>query len=203
MMKMKKYLGIMLTVLLLMLSVVSCGPKESPAQAPAVTTAAAAVTESAKAAETPSAPEETKEAETTAGAAETKEAKDPLWARGYGDAEVKEGESYTSIGDVSMYYVTYGELPPNFITKKQAEKFGWQGGDLEPYAPGKSIGGGRFGNYEGILPEQKGRKYYECDIDTLGKKKRGAKRMVYSDDGPVIYYTTDHYEHFTLVYGQE
>ncbi|MBQ6234284.1 MAG: ribonuclease, partial [Clostridia bacterium] len=71
---------------------------------------------------------------------------------------------------------------------------------LEPYAPGCSIGGGRFGNYEGLLPTKKGRKYTECDIDTRGAKSRGAKRIVFSNDG-LIYYTDDHYESFTLLYG--
>ena len=47
-----------------------------------------------------------------------------------------------------------------------------------------------------------GRKYHECDIDTIGENSRGAKRLVYSDDGR-IYYTEDHYETFTLLYGEE
>ncbi len=42
------------------------------------------------------------------------------------------------------------------------------GGSLEPFAPGKCIGGSRFGNYEGLLPKKEGRVYTECDIDTLG-----------------------------------
>ncbi len=108
--------------------------------------------------------------------------------------------SYTSAEDVSAYLITYGELPSNFITKKEAKALGWPGGDLEPYAPGKCIGGDRFGNYEGLLPED--RDYHECDIDTLGAKSRGAKRLVFSDDG-LIYYTEDHYETFELLYGEE
>ncbi len=108
--------------------------------------------------------------------------------------------SYTSKEDVALYIYTYGELPQNFITKKQAEALGWTGGSLEKYAPGKCIGGGKFGNYEGLLPTAPGRVYYECDIDTLGAKSRGAKRIVYSNDG-LIYYTGDHYESFTLLYG--
>ena len=110
--------------------------------------------------------------------------------------------SYTSKEDVALYLHLYGKLPSNFITKKEAKALGWQGGSLEPYAPGKCIGGDRFGNYEGILPKVKGRTYYECDIDTLGKKKRGAKRIIYSSDGQ-IYYTDDHYESFELLYGEE
>lgn len=111
----------------------------------------------------------------------------------------KDGE-YTSKEDVALYIHQYGELPSNFITKKEAKKLGWSGGSLEEYAPGKSIGGDTFGNREGVLPEYG--TYHECDIDTKGKKKRGAKRIVYSDDGRV-YYTDDHYETFELLYGEE
>ena len=46
-----------------------------------------------------------------------------------------------------------------------------------------------------------GRKYYECDIDYEGGF-RGAKRIVFSNDG-LIYYTEDHYESFELLYGRE
>ena len=60
---------------------------------------------------------------------------------------------------------------------------GWPGESLDPYAPGKCIGGSRFGNYEGLLPEADGRTYTECDIDTLGADSRGAKRIVFSNDG--------------------
>ncbi len=108
--------------------------------------------------------------------------------------------TYTSKEDVALYLHQYGELPSNFITKKEAKKLGWSGGSLEDYAPGKSIGGDTFGNREGVLPDYG--KYHECDIDTKGKKKRGAKRIVYSDDGR-IYYTDDHYETFELLYGEE
>ena len=109
--------------------------------------------------------------------------------------------TYTTKDDVALYLHQYGCLPPNFITKKEAEALGWNGGSLEKYAPGKCIGGTYFGNYEGLLPKAKGRKYAECDIDTLGKKSRGAKRIIYSNDG-LIYYTDDHYESFTLLYGE-
>ncbi len=110
--------------------------------------------------------------------------------------------SYSSKEDVARYLVEYGRLPNNFITKKEARRLGWNGGSLERYAPGKCIGGDYFGNYEGNLPEVDGRSYYECDIDTLGAKSRGPKRIVYSDDGQ-IYYTEDHYETFTLLYGDD
>jgi len=73
---------------------------------------------------------------------------------------------------------------------------------LSQLIDGMCIGGDFFGNYDEILPEEKNREYYECDIDTLGKKNRGQKRIVYSNDG-LIYYTDDHYETYTLLYGEE
>jgi guanyl-specific ribonuclease Sa len=87
------------------------------------------------------------------------------------------------------------------VTKKEAEKAGWSGGSLEKTLPGKCIGGDRFGNLEGKLPKASGRKWNECDINTLGKKSRGAERLVFSNDG-LIYYTGDHYETFELLYGE-
>ena len=115
---------------------------------------------------------------------------------------IEEDGTYTTKEDVALYIHTYGHLPENFITKKQAQALGWEGGSLEPYAPGKCIGGSRFGNYEGTLPEKDGRTYTECDIDTLGAEKRGGKRIVFSNDG-LIYYTEDHYETFELLYGED
>ncbi|MCI8731715.1 MAG: ribonuclease [Lachnospiraceae bacterium] len=109
---------------------------------------------------------------------------------------------YDSKEDVALYLQLYGSLPENYITKQEAEELGWEGGSLEPYAPGKCIGGNRFGNYEGLLPEKEGRTYQECDIDTLGAGSRGAKRIVFSNDG-LIYYTEDHYSSFELLYGEE
>lgn len=116
--------------------------------------------------------------------------------------QLAEDGSYTTKEDVALYLHLYERLPKNFITKKEAQSLGWSGGNLEPYAPGKCIGGDRFGNYEGLLPEKKGRSYQECDIDTLGAKERGAKRIVFSNDG-LIYYTPDHYKSFELLYGEE
>lgn len=114
-------------------------------------------------------------------------------------AALDEDGTYSSAEDVSLYLYTFGHLPDNFITKNEARDLGWSGGSVEKYAPGCAIGGDRFGNREGVLPEGQ---YHECDIDTIGAGSRGAKRLVYSDDGR-IYYTEDHYETFTLLYGEE
>jgi guanyl-specific ribonuclease Sa len=118
------------------------------------------------------------------------------------ETPVKEEGAYTTAAEVALYLHLYNKLPDNFMTKGQARQLGWSGGDLQIYAPMKCIGGDHFGNYEGMLPDKPGRDYYECDIDTLGKSSRGAKRLVYSNDG-LIYYTEDHYESFKLLYGEE
>ena len=116
---------------------------------------------------------------------------------------VEESGEYTSKDEVAAYLYEFGHLPDNFITKKEAQDLGWDSkeGNLDEVAPGKSIGGDYFGNYEGVLPESDGRTYHECDIDYEGGH-RNAKRIVYSDDG-LIYYTEDHYENFELLYGEE
>ena len=137
--------------------------------------------------------EEAKTEETKTEETKTEEAAEAETA----EAGIDEDGIYTSKDDVALYIHTYGKLPQNFITKKEAQALGWTGGSLEPYAPGKCIGGDYFGNYEGKLP--KNTKYNECDIGTLGKKSRGAKRIIYSKDGK-IYYTGDHYETFEQLY---
>lgn len=119
------------------------------------------------------------------------------------DAVIDEDGHYTSKEDVALYLHTYGKLPSNFISKKEAEELGWkqkdgEAGQLHVVAPGMSIGGSSFGNREGLLPTKKGRKYYECDINYV-KGNRGAERIVYSNDG-LIFYTGDHYESFEQLY---
>ena len=116
------------------------------------------------------------------------------------EPELDEDGVYDSKEDVALYIQTFGHLPSNYITKKEAKAEGWEGGSLEKFCPGKCIGGDYFGNFEGLLPKAKGRKYTECDIDTLVARSRGAKRLIFSNDG-LIYYTDDHYESFTLVSG--
>ena len=194
---MKKRLAALLALLLTFtLLFAACAPGAEPfipeSAAPAQTDASPTDGFDEPEAEPPESPDANAPPEETADAEAPPETAAPIAADGV----------YTSKEDVALYLHTYGALPENFITKKEAKALGWSGGDLTPYAPGKCIGGSPFGNYEGQLPEKDGRRYYECDIDTLGKTSRGAKRLVYSNDG-LIYYTEDHYEHFRLLYGED
>ncbi len=108
------------------------------------------------------------------------------------------GEYYYDLENVVLYLELYDELPDNYITKSEARKLGWEGGSVEDYRDGAAIGGDRFGNREGLLPEAPGRTYTECDIDTDGYGSRGARRLVFSSDG-LYFYSSDHYEHFDEV----
>ena len=188
---MKKLLSLILA-LLLILSFAACG--SSPTVAPSAPPASSETVSVSSEAEPPSS--KPVEEKSQAPPPESSEAEESP------EQQLPEDGSYTTKEDVALYIHLYGKLPSNFITKKQAEKLGWSGGSVEKYAPGKCIGGSRFGNYEGLLPKADGRTYTECDIDTLGAKSRGAKRIVFSNDG-LIYYTDDHYKSFELLYGEE
>lgn len=115
---------------------------------------------------------------------------------------IVETQSYTSKDEVASYIHQFQHLPPNYITKKEAMKLGWKTkGTLDQVAPGKSIGGDYFGNYEKKLPVQPNRQYRECDID-YQSGNRNSKRIIYSNDGN-IYYTADHYKTFEHLYGDD
>lgn len=114
-----------------------------------------------------------------------------------GSLSVSEDGEYTGRDEVALYIHLYQHLPSNYITKAEAKKLGWNSsnGNLDEVAPGKSIGGSRYSNYEGTLPSGS---YKECDIDYHGGY-RGSKRIIFSTDGR-IYYTSDHYKTFTQLY---
>ena len=109
--------------------------------------------------------------------------------------QLDEDGYYYDVESVVLYLDTYDHLPGNYITKSEAKALGWEGGSVEDYMEGGAIGGDRFGNREGILPDNS---YTECDIDTDGESSRGAKRLVFTDDGQ-YYYTEDHYDSFTEI----
>ena len=113
---------------------------------------------------------------------------------------VEKDGRYTTPEDVAEYIHTFGTLPSNFITKKEAQKLGWDNkkGNLWDVTDQMSIGGDYFGNYEGLLPEEDGRKYTECDVNYEGGY-RGSERIVFSNDG-LIFYTNDQYKTFEQLY---
>ena len=109
---------------------------------------------------------------------------------------VVEGEAYDTPQEVAEYIELYNELPENYLTKEEARDLGWDAkeGNLWEVAPGASIGGDYFGNFEELLPEDPGRDYHEADVEYDGGH-RNAKRLIYSNDG-LYFYTEDHYESF-------
>ena len=102
---------------------------------------------------------------------------------------IDEDGIYDSKEEVALYIHIYGKLPKNYVTKSNYNK-------NDRY---QCVGGDRFYNKEGRLPS--GEIYYECDIDTYGITSRGAKRIVWTKSG-IVYYTGDHYETFTQLYGE-
>lgn len=102
----------------------------------------------------------------------------------------------TSKNYIYEYLAENETLPNYYISKRLAKDQGWipSEGNLWEILPHHVIGGDVFSNREGILPKKKGRIYYECDINYQGGR-RGAERIVFSNDG-LIFYTSDHYESF-------
>ncbi|PKN18100.1 MAG: ribonuclease [Deltaproteobacteria bacterium HGW-Deltaproteobacteria-6] len=89
------------------------------------------------------------------------------------------------------------KLPMKFVSKRAARSQGWKPGkDLWSVRSlrGSSIGGDRFRNLEGRLPDHKWR---EADLDYKGGH-RGGKRLVFSPDG-MRFVTVNHYQTFTEV----
>ena len=183
--RMKRWLGLLLALLTIASLLSACAfasPAQRSAEPPAESSAPAGAPEEGTITVLPA------------------ESKAPAGEDG-GEETLDEDGVYTTKEDLALYIHLYGRLPGNFITKDEARAAGWSGGSLEPYCPGKCIGGDRFGNREGLLPSAKGRVWTECDINTLGARSRGAERIVFSNDG-LIYYTGDHYESFQLLYGK-
>lgn len=184
---MKRFFLLCLSLLLAASVICGCGSSKQTDAAPAARTASAQI-QKQQAAPTLNA-ESVKTPQANAKTIEANAAK----------LQLDRDAAYTDKEHVAAYINEFQSLPKNYITKGEAKKLGWQTkGTLDKVAPGKSIGGDRYGNYEGLLPAKKGRSWKECDID-YRKGGRNAKRLVFSSDG-LIYYTGDHYKTFTRLY---
>lgn len=97
---------------------------------------------------------------------------------------------------VISYLKKNKKLPPYYITKNDARKYGWiaANGNLCNVLPGKAIGGDVFTNREGSLPKKKGRTWYEADLN-YNCGRRNADRVLFSTD-QLIFVTHDHYKTF-------
>ena len=203
---------ILLLAFVLAFSFAACGKKAPQTNTQTASVSITEATEAPAQTETP-APEKTREPavtdlpEETPAETETPEAPALTEEPSENGITVTEDGEYTDKEHVALYLHTYGHLPSNYITKKDAKAAGWDSGagNLIKVCPSKSIGGDRFGNYEGLLPDQNGRKYYECDINynpegkTSGRVTRGPERIIFSNDG-LIFYTDDHYNTFEQLY---
>lgn len=204
---MKRRMSGFLLSLLLLLSLAACGRTPSSTEIHDLPEASndviwAAVPEGGDSESSQSAPDMNQAPSNGDPAGNEAEGNRPDGKSGEGNGSVDEDGWYTSKEEVALYIHLYGGLPGNFVTKQEAEDAGWHGGNVERYTgEGTAIGGDRFGNREGLLPKEQGRTYTECDVDTPGENSRGAKRIVFSNDG-LVYYTEDHYESFELLYGE-
>ena len=211
---------IIMLCLALMMVFTGCGEDKTPAQPDAAVTAVSSADKQPEvlpedaSVESASASAETEPENGTAGTEEVSSVSSSSASETVSQTEpeeegltVTEDGEYTDKDHVALYIHEFGHLPSNYVTKNKAADAGWdsRAGNLNTVLPGKSIGGSRFGNYEGLLPEKNGRKYYECDIDfnpdgqTTEPAYRNEKRIIYSNDG-LIFYTEDHYQTFEQLY---
>ena len=194
---MKKVFAVALALVMMLSVVLGCGGKKTTQPAASQTK----ITESQNRENNAAASEKTKQKDDKQQKQTSLKTNDPAGSKAASDAKVKveKGKAYTDKDHVAAYIHVYKTLPPNFITKGQAAKLGWKTeGPLDKVAPGKSIGGDRFNNYEKKLPDKQGRTWKECDIDYV-KGNRNAKRICYSNDG-LIYYSASHYRNFVRMY---
>jgi hypothetical protein len=86
-------------------------------------------------------------------------------------------------------------LPGCYLAKRKAKMLGWRPGhDLWDVAPGAAIGGDRFANREGRLPQRWDGRYVEADLDYAGGH-RGTHRLIYvrgMGEDWLLFVTTDH-----------
>ena len=95
-----------------------------------------------------------------------------------------------------------GKLPPNYVTKDVARRFGWEPNRaLNNHVPGGQMGGDIYANTQNVVPNAPGRIWYEADIglqNTISRAKQPGTRLIYSNDG-LLYVTRDHYANVICV----
>ena len=144
-----------LLILCLLMSLLTAGCGSSPAdsltgESHIITSVQEAETEQTTETEQLAETEQLTEVEQTTEIEQTTES-DP-------SAAVREDGQYTTRDEVALYIHLYGHLPDNYITKREAHDLGWdsRSGNLWDVADGKSIGGDKFGNYEGLCLRHRG-----------------------------------------------
>ena len=114
----------------------------------------------------------------------------------YVPMRVKKAGTATTLGEygADVYLLKYRKLPDYYINKIQARKAGWRNmkGNLSEVLPNMMIGGDRFNNRDGKLPQKSGRIWYESDIN-YDDGYRNHQRILYSNDG-LIFVSYDHYQ---------
>ena len=122
------------------------------------------------------------------------------------DHDTKPSKKITPVNDIDQltkedrvvaYVKQHRKLPDYYISKQEARRHGWNAskGNLCKVLPGKAIGGDIFTNREGKLPQKKGRKWFEADLN-YQCGHRNADRLLFSSDG-LLFVTFDHYKTFT------
>lgn len=104
---------------------------------------------------------------------------------------VVESGKYNTMKEVGAYIYLFHKLPSNYNTSSKYVKSNYTASNKLSY------GGATFQNREGLLPKKSGRTFTECDIEYRGGN-RNAKRIVFSNDW-LIFYTSDHYESFSIL----
>ncbi len=108
--------------------------------------------------------------------------------------DINESGIYDSLEEVGAYLYLYKKLPSNYKTKSSMSYV-----KSNHTASNKlSIGGDTFYNNEGLLPKKSGRTYIECDIDYTGGN-RNSKRIVFCAKDDLYFYTSDHYESYSIL----
>ena len=111
-----------------------------------------------------------------------------------GNKEMKP-ENNNQVNDIDQ--LTKTDVVVAFVKKhvKLPDYWNASKGNLCNVLPGKAIGGDIFTNREGQLPQKKGRKWFEADLN-YNCGHRNADRLLFSGDG-LLFVTFDHYKTFT------